>query len=126
MGGQHGHEPEHHHHSHGPGDGHHHHHGDHASGHHHHAHHHHGQDYHAHGQAGSAFRWSIVLNSGLTALQLAIGFGFGSLALIGDALHNLGDVVGLALGWGQTGSAAGRPAGASPTAMAAAPRWCRW
>lgn len=29
-----------------------------------------------------------------------IGFGFGSLALIGDALHNLGDVVGLALGWG--------------------------
>ncbi|MEB3318995.1 MAG: cation diffusion facilitator family transporter [Cyanobacteriota bacterium] len=47
-----------------------------------------------------AFRWSILLNSGLTALQLVIGFGFGSLALIGDALHNLGDVVGLALGWG--------------------------
>jgi cobalt-zinc-cadmium efflux system protein len=41
-----------------------------------------------------------VLNSGLTALQLVIGFGFGSLALIGDALHNLGDVVGLCLGWG--------------------------
>ncbi|NDC36137.1 MAG: cation transporter, partial [Synechococcaceae bacterium WB9_2_112] len=90
MGGQHGHEPEHQHHSHGPGDGHHHHPGDHTSGHHH----------HVHGQAGSAFRWSIVLNSGLTALQLVIGFGFGSLALIGDALHNLGDVVGLALGWG--------------------------
>jgi cobalt-zinc-cadmium efflux system protein len=50
--------------------------------------------------AASAFRWSIALNSGLTALQLAIGFGFGSLALIGDALHNLGDVVGLVLGWG--------------------------
>jgi len=50
--------------------------------------------------AARAFRWSIVLNSGLTALQLVIGFGFGSLALIGDALHNLGDVVGLALGWG--------------------------
>lgn len=50
--------------------------------------------------AGRAFRWSILLNSGLTALQLVIGFGFGSLALIGDALHNLGDVVGLALGWG--------------------------
>ena len=41
-----------------------------------------------------------MLNSGLTALQLVIGFGFGSLALIGDALHNLGDVAGLALGWG--------------------------
>jgi cobalt-zinc-cadmium efflux system protein len=51
-------------------------------------------------RSGSAFRWSIVLNSGLTALQLVIGFAFGSLALIGDALHNLGDVVGLALGWG--------------------------
>ena len=50
--------------------------------------------------AGRAFRWSIALNSGLTALQLVIGFAFGSLALIGDALHNLGDVVGLVLGWG--------------------------
>jgi cobalt-zinc-cadmium efflux system protein len=50
--------------------------------------------------SGSAFRWSIVLNSGLTALQLLVGFAFGSLALIGDALHNLGDVIGLALGWG--------------------------
>ena len=71
----------------------------------------HGDGQHAHGHgpggeqhpdsgAGGAFRWSIALNSGLVALQLAIGFGFGSLALIGDALHNLGDVVGLALGWG--------------------------
>jgi cobalt-zinc-cadmium efflux system protein len=72
-------------------------------GEHHHSHSHHPG--HAHGPAGGgraagAFRWSIVLNSGLTALQLIIGFGFGSLALIGDALHNLGDVVGLALGWG--------------------------
>ena len=50
--------------------------------------------------AGRAFRWGIALNAGLTALQLVIGFAFGSLALIGDALHNLGDVVGLVLGWG--------------------------
>ena len=41
-----------------------------------------------------------MLNSGLSALQLVIGFSFGSLALIGDALHNLGDVVGLMIGWG--------------------------
>lgn len=77
------------------------------SGHHHghghraghaHGHHHHHRDRDS--RSGSAFRWSIVLNSGLTALQLAIGIGFGSLALIGDALHNLGDVFGLALGWG--------------------------
>ncbi|MFM7734211.1 MAG: cation diffusion facilitator family transporter [Cyanobium sp.] len=57
-------------------------------------------DHHEGSRSASAFRWSIVLNTGLTALQLAIGFGFGSLALIGDALHNLGDVIGLALGWG--------------------------
>jgi len=66
---------------------------------HHHDHDHH-HDHNAPGTAAAAFRWSMVLNSGLTALQLAIGFGFGSLALIGDALHNLGDVVGLGLGWG--------------------------
>ncbi|MEY4431679.1 MAG: hypothetical protein RLZZ533_1615 [Cyanobacteriota bacterium] len=65
-------------------------------------HHHHGHDHPGHdsGGSGAAFRWSIALNSGLTALQLLIGLAFGSLALIGDALHNLGDVLGLALGWG--------------------------
>ena len=36
----------------------------------------------------------------MTGAKLAIGFGFGSLALIGDAIHNLGDVVGLLLAWG--------------------------
>jgi cobalt-zinc-cadmium efflux system protein len=48
----------------------------------------------------AAFRWSVILNSGLSALQLVIGVSFGSLALIGDAVHNLGDVAGLLLGWG--------------------------
>ena len=57
------------------------------------------QHQHRSGSA-TAFRWSVILNSGLSALQLAIGFGFGSLALIGDAVHNLGDVAGLLLGWG--------------------------
>ncbi len=47
-----------------------------------------------------AFFWSVVLNSGLSALQLVIGIGFGSLALIGDAVHNIGDVAGLLFGWG--------------------------
>ncbi len=50
--------------------------------------------------SAAAFRWSIVLNSSLSGLQLAIGMAFGSLALIGDAIHNLGDVAGLLLGWG--------------------------
>jgi len=42
----------------------------------------------------------VILNSGLSGLQLVIGFGFGSLALVSDAIHNLGDVAGLLLGWG--------------------------
>ena len=58
-----------------------------------------GQHQHRSGSA-AAFRWSVLLNAALTGLQLAIGFAFGSLALIGDAVHNLGDVVGLLLGWG--------------------------
>ena len=59
--------------------------------------------------SAAAFRWSIALNSTLSGLQLAIGFGFGSLALVGDALHNLGDVAGLLLGWGAE-RLSGRPA----------------
>ncbi|MCP9808997.1 cation transporter [Cyanobium sp. HWJ4-Hawea] len=53
-------------------------------------------------RAGSAtaFRWSVILNSFLSAFQLVIGLGFGSLALVGDAIHNLGDVAGLLFGWG--------------------------
>lgn len=61
---------------------------------------HHGHHHHHSPRSGAAFRWSVVLNAVLTGVQLAIGFGFGSLALIGDAIHNLGDVVGLLLGWG--------------------------
>jgi cobalt-zinc-cadmium efflux system protein len=50
--------------------------------------------------SAAAFRWSILLNSALSGLQLAIGTAFGSLALVGDAVHNLGDVAGLLFGWG--------------------------
>lgn len=50
-------------------------------------------------KSAAAFRWSVILNTGLSALQLVIGVAFGSLALIGDAVHNLGDVAGLLLGW---------------------------
>jgi len=86
--------------------------------HHDHGHHDHGHHEHSHSRAASAFRRSIVLNSVLTALQLVVGFAFGSLALIGDALHNLGDVVGLVLGWGAN-QLSRRPI-AGPVAWAAA------
>lgn len=49
------------------------------------------------------FRWSVLLNSELSRLQLVIGIRCGSLALIGDAVRNLGDVAGLLLGWGRSG-----------------------
>ncbi|MEI8250021.1 MAG: cation diffusion facilitator family transporter [Synechococcus sp. ELA057] len=60
---------------------------------------HQGQHQHRSGSA-AAFRWSVVLNSALAGLQLAIGLAFGSLALVGDAIHNAGDVAGLLFGWG--------------------------
>ncbi len=50
--------------------------------------------------SAAAFRWSVILNSALSGLQLVIGLSFGSLALVGDAIHNLGDVAGLLFGWG--------------------------
>ncbi len=48
----------------------------------------------------NAFRWSIILNAGLSGLQIVVGITFGSIALIGDAIHNFGDVIGLIMGWG--------------------------
>lgn len=47
-----------------------------------------------------AFRLTVLLNAGLSGLQIVVGLAFGSIALVGDALHNLGDVAGLLLGWG--------------------------
>ena len=51
-----------------------------------------------HGRPG-AFAWSVALNAGLMALQLAVGLAFGSLALVGEALHKLLDVASLLLAW---------------------------
>nr|AUG32031.1 cation efflux family protein [Paulinella longichromatophora] len=77
-------------HSHGD---HHHSHGDH--------HHSHGDHHHSHGdKEDDAFRRTVAFNCGLSGLQLLIGAIFGSLALMGDAVHNIGDVIGLLLGWG--------------------------
>jgi hypothetical protein len=42
--------------------------------------HRHGHHHGSYNGSAAAFRWGIVLNSGLTALHLAIGFSFGSLA----------------------------------------------
>jgi len=59
-----------------------------------HAHH----DHHQHGVR--AFAWVTLLNLAYTILEAGYGFATNSLALLSDALHNLGDVLGLALAWG--------------------------
>lgn len=69
-----------------------------------HSHHDHGHHGHAHGAPGAgqhdfAFALGIVLNSVFVAFELGFGFAADSTALVADAIHNLGDVAGLALAW---------------------------
>ena len=47
-----------------------------------------------------AFAIGVTLNTALVAAQIAIGLVAGSVALLADAVHNLGDVLGLLLAWG--------------------------
>ena len=47
-----------------------------------------------------AFAIGIGLNSAFVLVEAVFGFQANSLALIADAGHNLGDVLGLALAWG--------------------------
>ena len=56
-------------------------------------------DRHAVAQAGAGARYAIgvALNIALVAVQAAVGFSIGSMALLGDAGHNAGDVLGLVL-----------------------------
>ena len=78
---------------------------DHDHGHHdHHAHDHaHGHHGHAHVHApatfGRAFAIGIALNFGFVAIEAIFGFLSNSVALLADAGHNLGDVLGLAVAW---------------------------
>ncbi len=47
-----------------------------------------------------AFAAAVVLNVSFVIVEAAFGFLSGSLALLTDAGHNLGDVMGLLLAWG--------------------------
>ena len=64
-----------------------------------HAHDHHGHD-HAPADYGRAFALGIALNLVYVTAEAAFGAISGSLALLADAGHNLGDVLALALSWG--------------------------
>src|SRR4029077_4988852 len=64
-------------------------------------HHDHSHTGHSHAPANfnRAFIIGILLNSGFVATEAVFGFFAHSLALLADAGHNLGDVVGLLMAW---------------------------
>ncbi|KAF1716084.1 cation diffusion facilitator family transporter [Pseudoxanthomonas wuyuanensis] len=55
--------------------------------------------HHHHGSNTRAFALVTLINLAYTALEAGYGFYTNSLALLSDALHNLGDVLGLGLAW---------------------------
>ena len=61
----------------------------------------HGHTGHAHAPArfDAAFAVGTALNAGFVALQVGFGLAAHSVALLADAVHNLGDVLGLVLAW---------------------------
>ena len=62
--------------------------------------HSHSRHGHGHGSATRAFATVTLINLAYTAIEAGYGFSTDSLALLSDALHNLGDVLGLGLAWG--------------------------
>lgn len=77
------------------------------------AHDHHDGHGHNHGFAVGtrAFAIATLINLAYTALEAGYGFYTDSLALLSDALHNFGDVLGLALAWGAATMAKRAPTG---------------
>lgn len=71
----------------------------------HHDHSHHGHEHHGAGHAhvptdfGWAFAVGTALNLAFAAIEFVYGLSAGSVALLSDAGHNLGDVIGLAAAW---------------------------
>src|SRR5437588_1642892 len=68
-----------------------------------HEHDHHGHDHghdHVPGDFGRAFAVGAVLNTALVIVQIIYGIIANSTALLADAAHNFGDVLGLLLAWG--------------------------
>ncbi len=55
---------------------------------------------HNHPSNTRAFATVTLINLAYTVLEAGYGFATNSLALLSDALHNLGDVLGLGLAWG--------------------------
>ena len=64
-----------------------------------HAGHGHAGHSHAPEDFGRAFAAGTALNAGLVVLQVVVGLAAHSVALLADAAHNLGDVLGLVFAW---------------------------
>jgi cobalt-zinc-cadmium efflux system protein len=58
-----------------------------------------GRHDHAPASFGPAFAIGISLNAAFVAVQVFFGIAAHSVALLADAMHNLGDVLGLAIAW---------------------------
>ncbi len=71
-------------------------------------HHSHG---HTHSSYGRAFAIGIALNLAYVVGEAVAGIFSGSLALLADAGHNLGDVLGLSLSWGAAVLSRRQPSG---------------
>jgi len=71
----------------------------------------HDHDHHAHvaSNVGRAFVVGISLNLAFVALEVVCGLLAHSMALVADAGHNFGDVLGLGLSWGATALARLKP-----------------
>jgi cobalt-zinc-cadmium efflux system protein len=64
---------------------------------------------HAHDTGTRGYAVAMLVNLAYTALEAGYGFHTNSLALLSDALHNLGDVLGLGLAWAAAAMARRRP-----------------
>ncbi len=76
---------------------------DHSHDHGHHGHSHGSGGHHHHAPPSSfdgAFAAGAALNTAFVAAEVVFGLGAHSVALLADAAHNLGDVLGLLLAWG--------------------------
>ncbi|HEY8087630.1 MAG TPA: cation diffusion facilitator family transporter, partial [Polyangiaceae bacterium] len=72
-------------------------------------HHHHDHPPPADSPMGRAFAVGIALNLGFVTVEVVYGILAHSVALLADAGHNFGDVLGLGLSWGATALASLRP-----------------
>ena len=93
----------------------------------HHHDHGHGHDHHSHAPAdfNRAFAIGVVLNTGFVVVEAAYGFLANSLALLADAGHNLGDVLGLLMAWAAAVLRSAVRPRAAPMASSAVPSWPR-